>query len=116
MTLRGAQQILEGHGNGPVMAYLDAQRRAGTDVQVVDYSQHSLSTGGDARAATEVVLDALAAGADPESVLLDVIDTGVGIEPEAMGAMFAKHPSFLHSFAPMPYHRVTDGRPLPLAQ
>lgn len=29
--------------------------------------------GGDARAATEVVLDALAAGADPESVLLDVI-------------------------------------------
>lgn len=54
VTLRGAQQILEGHGNGPVMAYLDALRRAGTDVQVVDYSQHSLSTGGDARAAAYV--------------------------------------------------------------
>ncbi|MEH3136681.1 MAG: mycofactocin-coupled SDR family oxidoreductase [Mycolicibacterium neoaurum] len=37
------------------------------------------------------------------------IDTPM-IEPEAMGAMFAKHPSFLHSFAPMPYHRVTDGK------
>ena len=37
------------------------------------------------------------------------IDTPM-IEPEAMGALFAKHPSFLHSFAPMPYHRVTDGK------
>lgn len=32
------------------------------------------------------------------------------IEPDAMGALFGKHPSFLHSFAPMPYHRVTDGK------
>ncbi len=37
------------------------------------------------------------------------IDTPM-IEPEAMGALFAKHPSFLHSFAPMPYQRVTDGK------
>lgn len=37
------------------------------------------------------------------------IDTPM-IEPEAMGALFGKHPSFLHSFAPMPYHRVTDGK------
>lgn len=37
------------------------------------------------------------------------IDTPM-IEPEAMGAMFAKHPSFLHSFAPMPYQRVAGGK------
>ena len=37
------------------------------------------------------------------------IDTPM-IEPEAMGALFGKHPSFLHSFAPMPYHRVTGGK------
>jgi SDR family mycofactocin-dependent oxidoreductase len=37
------------------------------------------------------------------------IDTPM-IEPEAMGTLFGKHPSFLHSFAPMPYHRVTDGK------
>ena len=37
------------------------------------------------------------------------IDTPM-IEPEAMGRIFAKYPSFLHSFAPMPYHKVTDGK------
>jgi NAD(P)-dependent dehydrogenase (short-subunit alcohol dehydrogenase family) len=37
------------------------------------------------------------------------IDTPM-IEPEAMGALFAKHPSFLHSFAPMPYQRVAGGK------
>lgn len=37
------------------------------------------------------------------------IDTPM-IEPEAMAAIFSKFPSFLHSFAPMPYHKVTDGK------
>ncbi|MUL77388.1 mycofactocin-coupled SDR family oxidoreductase [Mycolicibacterium sp. CBMA 226] len=33
------------------------------------------------------------------------------IEPEAMGAIFSKYPSFLHSFAPMPYKPVAhDGK------
>ena len=33
------------------------------------------------------------------------IDTPM-VEPEAMVHIFAKFPSFLHSFAPMPYHPV----------
>ncbi|EJZ10027.1 3-ketoacyl-(acyl-carrier-protein) reductase, partial [Mycolicibacterium fortuitum subsp. fortuitum DSM 46621 = ATCC 6841 = JCM 6387] len=37
------------------------------------------------------------------------IDTPM-IEPEAMAEIFSKFPSFLHSFAPMPYHKVTDGK------
>jgi SDR family mycofactocin-dependent oxidoreductase len=37
------------------------------------------------------------------------IDTPM-IEPEAMATIFSKFPSFLHSFAPMPYHKVTDGK------
>ena len=33
------------------------------------------------------------------------------IEPEAMGAIFSKYPSYLHSFAPMPYKPVAhDGK------
>lgn len=33
------------------------------------------------------------------------------IEPEAMGAIFAKYPNYLHSFAPMPYKPVShDGK------
>ncbi|SHU17452.1 mycofactocin-coupled SDR family oxidoreductase [Mycolicibacterium phocaicum] len=33
------------------------------------------------------------------------------IEPEAMGAIFAKYPTYLHSFAPMPYKPVShDGK------
>ncbi len=33
------------------------------------------------------------------------------IEPDAMGAIFAKYPNYLHSFAPMPYKPVShDGK------
>ncbi|MCX8563466.1 mycofactocin-coupled SDR family oxidoreductase [Mycolicibacterium mucogenicum] len=33
------------------------------------------------------------------------------IEPEAMGAIFSKYPTYLHSFAPMPYKPVShDGK------
>jgi len=33
------------------------------------------------------------------------------IEPEAMGAIFSKYPTYLHSFAPMPYKPVAhDGK------
>lgn len=35
------------------------------------------------------------------------IDTPM-VEPDAMAEIFGKYPSFLHSFAPMPYQRVTS--------
>src|SRR6476619_6110381 len=42
---------LHGSGNGPVAAFCDARGSAGYDVRVLDYVEHALCAGGDARAA-----------------------------------------------------------------
>ncbi len=44
----------KGEGNGPVAAFVDGMRQAGADIQVLDYSEHALSTGGDSLAAAYV--------------------------------------------------------------
>ena len=46
---RGADR--HGGGNGPVAAFCSALGEAGYDVRVLDYVEHALSAGGDARAA-----------------------------------------------------------------
>ena len=43
-----------GRGNGPIAAFVDALRIVGHDVRVLDYAEHALSAGGDARAAAYV--------------------------------------------------------------
>ena len=50
---------VEGNGNGPIDAFLDVLRRSGADIRVLDYSEHALSSGGDAQAAAyvEAVVD-----------------------------------------------------------
>ena len=50
----GQRHSLTGRGNGPVAAYLDALRGLGMEAQVTDYSQHAMSSGGDAQAAAYV--------------------------------------------------------------
>jgi 2-isopropylmalate synthase len=51
----GAEEVtLEGHGNGPVAAFIDALARRGIDVRVLDYVEHAMSAGGDANAAAYV--------------------------------------------------------------
>jgi 2-isopropylmalate synthase len=45
---------LEGEGNGPVSAFVDAIKPLGLDVRVLDYHEHALSSGGDATAAAYV--------------------------------------------------------------
>ncbi|MEP6560989.1 MAG: 2-isopropylmalate synthase, partial [Nakamurella sp.] len=45
------EQVVHGNGNGPVAAFCSAIGRAGYDVRVLDYAEHALSAGGDARAA-----------------------------------------------------------------
>ena len=42
---------LEGVGNGPVAAFCDAMRSHGVEVRVLDYTEHAMSSGGDAKAA-----------------------------------------------------------------
>jgi 2-isopropylmalate synthase len=54
----GEVRTLEGNGNGPIAAFVDALGTAGddrfTDVRVLDYAEHALSAGGDAIAAAYV--------------------------------------------------------------
>jgi 2-isopropylmalate synthase len=52
--LDGTARSLVGRGNGPIAAFVDALRSVGHDVRVLDYAEHALSSGGDARAAAYV--------------------------------------------------------------
>ncbi|CAM5780651.1 2-isopropylmalate synthase OS=Cellulomonas persica OX=76861 GN=leuA PE=3 SV=1 [Cellulomonas persica] len=67
---RGEVRTLEGSGNGPVAAFVDALAQIGVDVAVLDYAEHALSEGGDATAAAYV-----------ECAIGDDILWGVGIDP-----------------------------------
>ena len=49
--VRGQHTELRGRGNGPIAAFVDALASIGHDVRVLDYAEHALSAGGDARAA-----------------------------------------------------------------
>jgi 2-isopropylmalate synthase len=50
----GEQVALEGRGNGPIAAFVDALSGRGVDVRVLDYAEHAMSSGGDAKAAAYV--------------------------------------------------------------
>jgi len=51
-TVRGAKIAIEGQGNGPVDAFVDGLARAsGLAVKVLDYHEHSIGAGAQARAA-----------------------------------------------------------------
>ncbi|MHA6801972.1 2-isopropylmalate synthase [Salinifilum ghardaiensis] len=47
----GAEREITGTGNGPVSAFVDALSTIGYDVRVMDYHQHAMTAGDDARAA-----------------------------------------------------------------
>jgi 2-isopropylmalate synthase len=51
VRVAGAEQTLSGRGNGPIAAFVAALARLGYEVRVLDYAEHALSSGGDARAA-----------------------------------------------------------------
>ncbi|GAB2475751.1 2-isopropylmalate synthase [Xylanimonas ulmi] len=67
---RGEELTLEGVGNGPVAAFVDAIARVGVQVRVLDYAEHALSEGGDASAAAYV-----------EALVGDDVLWGVGVDP-----------------------------------
>src|ERR671921_76012 len=50
----GVPVTVTGHGNGPIAAFVDALRSVDVDAGVLDYAEHALSAGGDARAASYV--------------------------------------------------------------
>ncbi len=51
---RGVERTLQGIGNGPIAAFVDVLHSIGVDVRVLDYAEHALGAGGDARAASFV--------------------------------------------------------------
>ena len=54
VNCRGTVAEISGHGNGPVSAFVDAVSQLGYEVKVLDYTEHALSSGGDAQAAAYV--------------------------------------------------------------
>ena len=54
LTDHGQEVTIEGRGNGPIAAFVSAMSSLEVDVRVLDYAEHALSAGGDARAAAYV--------------------------------------------------------------
>ncbi len=50
----GERRHIVGRGNGPIAAFVDALGTTGYDVRVLDYAEHAMAAGGDARAAAYV--------------------------------------------------------------
>ena len=71
----GAELTLSGSGNGPIAAFCDALASHGVDVRVLDYAEHAMSSGGDARAAAYL-----------ECAVDGRMLWGVGIDPNILTA------------------------------
>jgi 2-isopropylmalate synthase len=74
IRVNGVEQTVTGIGNGPVAAFCHALGSVGYDVRVLDYVEHAMSAGGDARAAAylECAIDGTVlwgAGIDPSITL-----------------------------------------------
>src|SRR4051795_13019133 len=54
LTDGGVPVTLQGRGNGPIAAFVDALATVDVDVRVLDYAEHAMSAGGDAAAAAYV--------------------------------------------------------------
>ena len=71
----GEPHTLEGTGNGPIAAFVDALGTLQYDVRVLDYHEHALSSGGDAIAAAYV-----------ECAVADQVMWGVGLDANIVTA------------------------------
>jgi 2-isopropylmalate synthase len=66
---------ITGTGNGPIAAFVDGLASVGVDVRVLDYAEHALSAGDDARAAAYL-----------ECAIGDRVLWGVGIDSSIVAA------------------------------
>ena len=70
MNDAGNEVAVSGVGNGPIAAFCEALSTHGVDVRVLDYAEHAMSAGGDARAAAYL-----------ECAVAGRVLWGVGIDP-----------------------------------
>ena len=75
ITDRGEAVELSGSGNGPIAAFCNILNNYGVDVRVLDFSEHALSSGGDASAAAYL-----------ECAIDGDVYWGVGIDPNTTTA------------------------------
>jgi 2-isopropylmalate synthase len=75
LTDHGVPVTVSGQGNGPIAAFVHALHGLDVDVRVLDYAEHAMSSGGDARAAAYV-----------ECAVGDRVLWGVGIDPNIVTA------------------------------
>ena len=85
----GDEKALVGRGNGPIAAFVGALRSVGHDVRVLDYAEHAMSSGGDARAAAYV-----------ECAIGERILWGVGIDANIVTASLKAVVSAVNRTAP----------------
>ncbi len=71
----GEERVVSGRGNGPIAAFVAGLAELGHEVRVLDYSEHAMSSGGDARAAAYV-----------ECAIGDRVLWGVAVDPNIVRA------------------------------
>ncbi|MFF7195820.1 2-isopropylmalate synthase [Streptomyces sp. NPDC008079] len=71
----GVETTLSGTGNGPISAFVDALAGVGIDARVLDYSEHTMSEGASARAASYI-----------ECAIDGKVLWGIGIDPNTTRA------------------------------
>ncbi|MFD5096109.1 2-isopropylmalate synthase [Amycolatopsis thailandensis] len=75
VRVEGDEHEVTGRGNGPIAAFFDALSTVGFDLRLLDYSEHTLSPGDDARAASYI-----------ECAISDRVFWGIGIDPSIVTA------------------------------
>jgi 2-isopropylmalate synthase len=75
VEVEGDEHEITGTGNGPIAAFVDALATVGYDVRVMDYTEHALTAGDDARAAAYV-----------ETAVGDRVLWGVGVDSSIVTA------------------------------
>jgi 2-isopropylmalate synthase len=73
--VNGERKVLRGEGDGPIDAFVDALSDVGYEVTVLDYAEHALTAGADAKAAAYV-----------ECAVGGGVFWGVGIDPNIVTA------------------------------
>ncbi|MCZ4096346.1 2-isopropylmalate synthase [Streptomyces sp. So13.3] len=71
----GVATVLNGRGNGPISAFFDALSSVGIDARLLDYTEHTLSEGASARAASYI-----------ECAIDGKVLWGIGIDPNTTRA------------------------------
>ncbi|MFJ1766386.1 2-isopropylmalate synthase [Amycolatopsis sp. NPDC088138] len=75
VRVEGDEHEVTGRGNGPIAAFFDALSTVGFDLRLLDYSEHTLSPGDDARAASYI-----------ECAISDRVFWGIGMDPSIVTA------------------------------